>query len=305
MMHNGLVIEGLSIVTRGRVLKTARLLDEHYAFVKDPVTFVQKLKDSGERIDIFTFIQELHDKVPRYPFYHEWESMAMLPLTTYDNWFTHQINFKPRNKIRKAQKAGVEIRLVPFSDELVTGIRAIYNETPIRQGKRNWHYGKDFETIKRETATFLDQSDFIGAFSKDELIGFVKLTHLGKCSMLMNIVAKVSARDKAPTNALLAKSIEVCTQKNIPLLNYGIWGRRGLNDLKVANGFERYDVPRYFVPISVAGVIALRFGLHRRPLDYVPERWLLKGAELRGMWNEFRHGKMVDRTSGRASAASE
>ena len=101
--------------------------------------------------------------------------MAALPVSTFDHWMTHQIDFKVRNKVRKAAKNGVVIREVSFDDDLVKGISAIYNESPIRQGKRFWHYQKELEAVRRMNATFLDRSIFIGALFEDSLIGFVKL----------------------------------------------------------------------------------------------------------------------------------
>jgi len=52
--------------------------------------------------------------------------------------------------IRKAGRAGVEIRVVPFDDKLVQAIVELYNENPMRHGKPLAHYGKDFATIKRD-----------------------------------------------------------------------------------------------------------------------------------------------------------
>src|SRR5438876_5826889 len=82
-----------------------------------------------------------------------------------------QIRSFPRNRARQAEKKGVSIREVPFGDALVQGIWEVYNESPVRQGKRNVHYGEDLETVRREEATFLDRSIFIGAFLGETLIG--------------------------------------------------------------------------------------------------------------------------------------
>ena len=59
----------------------------------------------------------------------------------------------------------------------------------------------------REEATFLDRSVFIGAFLGDRLIGFVKLVsdETGTQADLMNILSMVAHRDKAPTNAFVAR----------------------------------------------------------------------------------------------------
>ena len=123
------------------------------------------------------------------------------------------------------------------------------------------------------------------------MIGFAKVTHSANYSIVMNVVAMISHRDKAPVNALIAKTIEVCSKKSIPLLMYGVWGRRpGLKDFKVANGFERFEIPRYFVPLSRKGKLLLKLSLHRRLIDRIPEKLLIKLGDLRARWNEFRYG---------------
>jgi len=292
-MHlNELVaVEGLDLRIGGRLFKTARLNDEYYVPVPDPVGFIGNLRASGIQADLFTFVQELHERTPKYEFHREMDEMAVVPLTTYDHWFNKQITFKPRNKIRKAFKNGVETRVVEFSDELLYRIKDIYDETPLRQGKRNWHYHKDFETLKREHGTFLDRSEFIGAYHKGELIGFAKVTHSPHYSVIMNIVSKVAARDRAPTNALIAKTIELVTARDIPLLNYGVWGRRGLNDFKAASAFECYRVPRYYVPLTLRGRLALKLTLQHGLKERLPEEWIIKLAAWRTKWNLRRYGE--------------
>lgn len=270
-------IDGKAVALKGRFLKTAKLRSEHFESLETPEAFIGKFRASGVKADLFTFVQEIHDPVPHFDFLHVSDQLAVLPISTYEHWFNKQLYFKPRNKLRKALKSGVEVKLLPFTDELVAQIKAVYDETPIRQGKRNWNYGKDLETLKREHSTFLDRSEFIGAFFRDELIGFAKLTYSGKSAIFMNIVAKNSHRNKAPSNALIAKSVELCSGRNLSCLAYGMWRGRGLQDFKVANGFQRHEIPRYFVPFTLKGRIALQLGFHLKPIDHVP-RWCIELA---------------------------
>jgi hypothetical protein len=242
---------------------------------------------------VFTFVQDLHDREAHFPHRLSWDEMAVLPLTTYAHWFEKQITSFPRNRLRKAWKSGVEARVVEFSDDFVRAAMVIYNESKLRQGKRNWHYGKDFDTVKREHGTFLERSEFIGAYVGNELIGFAKLTHSAHHSIVMNMVAKISQRDKAPTNALLAKAIEQVTARQIPLLNFGVWGRRGLNQFKLVNAFECAAVPRYHVPLTLKGEWALKLDLHRGLKERLPEDWIVKLADTRGRWNEWRDRQTV------------
>ncbi len=284
-------VDGLNVVVEGRFPRVARLQDEFFAYAPSPENFAGRLAGQGVKADVFTFLQEIHDREPHYSFLQARDPVAVLPISTYDHWLNKQINFKPRNKLRKSIKAGVEVRPVEFSDDLLRGIMEVYNECPIRQGRKAWHYGKDFDTIKREHSTFLEESEFLGAYHNGRMIGFCKVVHNPNYSVFMNIMSMISERDKAPTNALLAKVIESCARRKIPYLKYGVWGRRGLNEFKVQNGFECFDIPRYYVPLNARGRLALALGLHRKFTDRLPDAWVNRAADLRAKWSEFRYGK--------------
>src|SRR5207249_7831640 len=119
---------------------------------------------------------------------------------------------------------GVEVREVSYDDDFVRGVTAIFNETPVRQGRRFWHYGKDFETVKRQFSRYLFREDLIGAYVKDELIGFIMLANAGRYGVLGQIISKIQHRDKSPNNDLIAKAVEVCARKGLPFLVYAYWG---------------------------------------------------------------------------------
>lgn len=275
----------------GKLIRIARLDGEGYQFLDDPEAAMKALRKSKTHIDLFTFIQKLSDTSPRFSYRMEWENMAVLRVSTFDDWMTHQIDFKVRNKVRKAAKNGVVVREVPFDDDLLKGISAIYNESPIRQGKRFWHYGKDLETLRRMKATFLDQSIFIGAFFKDSLIGFIKLVsdEDGNQAGLMHIVSMVQHRDKAATNALIAQAVRSCAERRISHLwyanfSYGKKQHDSLADFKRHNGFQKIELPRYYIPLTVAGRIALRLGLHHKAGDWIPEPLAANYRKIRRFW---------------------
>jgi hypothetical protein len=154
---------------QGSLIRIARLEGDGYLFLDNPEVFLNGLRQSRARIDLFTFMQKLPEITPKYAYPMEWDNFAAVPISTFDHWWTEQIGFKGRNKAKQAEKKGVVIREMPFDDTLVKGICEIYNETPVRQGRRFSHYGKDFKTVYREEATFLDRSVFIGAFLGDKL----------------------------------------------------------------------------------------------------------------------------------------
>ena len=282
---------GKDIRVRGGLIRTAHLEGEKYVFLEDPESVLEAARECTTRIDLFTFIQRLPDTTPKHLYPMEWDNFAAMPVTSFDRWWTTQISKKTRNMVKQAEKKGVVVREVSFDDALVKGIWEVYNESRVRQGEPNSHYGKDLKTVHREEATFLECSTFIGAFYEGSLIGFVKLvvdetrTQAG----LLNIVSMIRHRDKAPTNALIAQAVRTCAERGIPHLTYAnfAYGKKrqsSLADFKERNGFLRIDVPRYYVPLTRAGRLAFRLGLHRRFVDRLPASVASKLRVLRSAW---------------------
>jgi hypothetical protein len=283
------------IQMRGRLIRIASLSADTYEFIDNPEETIESLKNCPERIDLFTFMQRLPDTSPKYSYPMEWDNLAVLSISTFDEWWNNQIGFKARNKAKQAEKKGITIREVPFSDSLVQGIWEIYNECEVRQGKRYPHYGKDLLTVRNITATFLDRSAFIGAYFNDRLIGFVKLhcdesrTQAG----LVNILSLLQYRDKVPTNALLAAAVRYCATHKIPYLVYSRYSdgnkeQDSLMDFKERNGFKRVNLPRYYVPLTEIGRVAFHLGLQKRIIDHLPEPVLIKLRKARSFWYEIK-----------------
>jgi len=106
---------------------------------------------------------------------------------------------------------------------------------------------------------------------------------------LMQILSMVAHRDKSPTNALMAQAVRSCAELGIPYLIYGNFAygnklRDGLSDFKQNNGFQRIDLPRYYVPLTMRGRTALRLGLHHPITTHIPEPVLARLRAIRGWW---------------------
>jgi hypothetical protein len=274
------------------MIRIARLDGEKFKFLENPEDLLGRVRKCGRRVDLFTFMQKVPETSQKYSYPMEWDNLAVLPISTFEHWWDVQIGFKARNKAKQALKKGVNLRETPFDDALVEGIWQIYNESLVRQGRRFPHYGKDVETVRREAATFPDSSIFIGAYEGERLIGFIKLvtdetgTHAG----LMHIVSLLSHRDKAPTNGLVAEAVRACAKRKISYLTYSnfAYGKKqhdSLSDFKERNGFQRVDLPRYYVPLTPAGHLGLHLGLHHRMADRLPESLAAKLREFRNKWN--------------------
>jgi hypothetical protein len=290
-----LQLSGKEIRINGKLIRIAFIDGEGYQFLQDPVAALKSL-GNGPRIDLFTFIQRLSDTTPRYSYPMELDNMAALRVTTFDDWMTKQIDFKVRNKARKAGKNGVVVREAAYDEAYVRGIQAIYNESPVRQGKPFWHYGKDLETVRKMNGTFFERSIFIGAYLEEQLIGFVKLVFDEEKSQagLMQIVSMMGHQDKAPTNALIAQAVQSCAERGISYLWYAnmSYGKKqpdGLADFKRHNGFQKIEVPRYYVPLTLAGRLALRLNLHHGWSELVPEPIAASYRKIRKQW----YGKKV------------
>lgn len=286
-----MLICGVEIKCSGRFLKVARLAAEPYDFLDNPEALVHELRSTQSGIDIFSFTRGLNDPSPKYPYYMEWENFAALPVSTFENWWNNQIRSYPRNRARQAEKKGVVLREVPFDDVLVEGIWKVYNECPVRQGRPFRHYGMNLETVRKAEATFLDSSLFIGAFLQNELIGFIKLTwdHTRTQANMMNIISMMRHKDKAPTNALIAQAVRSCAERNIPYLVYQsyTYGKKkpdSVTHFKEINGFEKIDVPRYYIPLTARGRLGLRLGLHHELVDLLPGNSVAKIREARMWW---------------------
>jgi hypothetical protein len=290
--RNQLTMEifGKAIRMRGKLARIAYLDGEGYEFLDSPEEALEALRGSGRRIDLFTFIQMLSEPSPKYTYPMEWDNFAALRISTFDDWMA-RLRPRMRTMVRKTERDGVLVREVPFDDALIRAIHAIYNETPIRQGRRFWHYGKDLEAVRKVSATFLDRSMFIGAFFQGNLIGFAKLvsdedrTQAG----LMHILSRIDQRDKAPTNALIAQAVRSCAERQIKYLWYAnfAYGKRehdSLAEFKRRNAFEKVDVPRYYVPLTAVGRMALRLGLHHRLIDRIPAPVAVAYRSIRKSW---------------------
>ena len=255
----------------GSMLRTAGLDDDWYDDVRDPVAVIGALKARRDlRVDLFTFWQRPPDVEPRYEYYHELEDVAILPITTYDDWLRKRINAKTRNMVRKGEKRGVTVELTEYDDDFVRGMTNIFNETPYRQGRRFWHYGKDFETVRHQFSAFIHRETMIRADLDGELIGLVMLGNAGRFALVQQVLSSLAHRDKAVNNALIAKTIEFCAQRGFENLCYYYWGDDSLTTFKRNCGFECISVPRYYVPLTMKGKLALRVGAHRGLVNMIP-----------------------------------
>lgn len=288
---------GRTIVITGNWLRRAAVKDEDLVegeIVEDPYVFLDEMRESPLRADVLTFAQKIPDSSPKYSYHFEWDNWAVVPIASYNEWWEKRLPQETRKNVRRAAKRGVTVKSARFDGDFVKGIHGIYNETPIRQGRRFWHFGKDFDTVERESSTYLDRSEFLGAYFNDELIGFVKIVYVDRIATLIHILSKNEHQDKRPINAMLAKAVEVCVQKGVSFLVYGKYIYDGnenspLTEFKRRNGFEEIKYPRYFVPLTAKGSLAIQLGIHQGLKGLVPRPAVNLLRSLRSQFYERRY----------------
>jgi len=276
-------LEDVVIVTSGRFIRVAKIFDEYWLQVDtlpDPHHVLERLRNVDPKPDLFTFAQRVPNSKPLFDFRMEWDNVAAIPVSSHDTWFREQISSASRRNIRASEKKGVVVRADQFDEKYIRGVMSIFNESPFRHGKKYWHYGKDFAAVQAENGTYRERSTFLGAYLKDEMIGYMKIVWDTRSAAIMQILSKMEFLDKRPNNALLSEAVRLCSERGVSHLLYErfVYGNKGedsLTKFKESNGFVRMDLPRYYVPLTHKGSIALRLGLHRDPKDLVPQ-WMRK-----------------------------
>ena len=299
-------IDGRKLIAKGKWLKMAVVRSEEMleTEVDDPDLYIAKLQANNVlKADIFTFTQKLPSIRPKYSFPVEFESVAAIHIVSFDKWWM-ALPQETRKNVRRSQRRGVTVRIRDFDGELIQEIRAVNDESPMRQGTRNGYYGKSCEETKRLYGEFVGRCDFICAYLGEEMIGFLHLVYRKGIASVLNLTTKPSHYDKRPANALLAKAIEICVEKGISHLSYGLYNYGNKRDdslrtFKIRNGFEEILMPRYFVPLNRWGGLCMKAQLHRGLIGILPHSVIKLGAGARSIWY-----KLID-TIGRYSLKAE
>lgn len=287
-------VAGVTVLNRGRFIKKAEIFDEYWLerdMLPDPEMVIAELRKKEDKPDLFTFTQRVPDDEPKYSYYYEWDNRAVLPVSTYEEWFNKQIPSATRRNIRASEKRGIVIRVAENDEDFNRGIMSIINESPVRHGKRYWHYGKDYETVKKGNGTYAERSTFLGAYSQNEMIGYLKVVWDKHTGAIMQILSKMAFLENRPNNALLAEAVRQCCLRGVKYLLYEkfIYGNKtedSLTKFKQNNGFMRMNVPRYYIPLTPRGRLVLRLGFYKGWKERIPEWFVAPLGDLRARWYE-------------------
>jgi hypothetical protein len=294
----GIEINGDILIATGKRLKIAKIRGEEMREkeISDPELYLAALRnDKGRTLkaDVFSFAQKLPEIRPKYAYPVEWESIAAIPLDSFKQWW-EGLPQETRKNVRRSQKRGVLIRVNELDENLIEGIRAVNDDSPLRQGMKNAYYGLTSEQTRKRYSEFAGRCDFICAYSGEEMIGFLHLVYRGDVAAILNLTTRPSSFDKRPANALVAKAVEICEARAISHISYGNYNYGNkrdspLREFKIRNGFKEILVPRYFVPLTLWGSLCMKANLHRGLIGNLPPSVISAGLRARALWYKKFH----------------
>jgi hypothetical protein len=289
-------VGGKKLYANGKWLRIARVRGEEMLEneLSNPELYIEKLKETRShrvKADIFTFPQKLPATQPKYRYPMEWDSVAAIHLTTFKEWWDG-LPQETRKNVRRSSKRGVVVKVREFDDELIQGIRGVNDDSPVRQGMRNAYYGKSLNETKKLYGEYVGRCDFVCAYLGEELIGFLHLVYRGEVASILNLTTKPSHFDKRPANSLVATAVQVCEDKGISYITYGLYNYGNkrdspLREFKIRCGFEEFLVPRFFVPLTLRGILSVKAKLHRGLIGLLPTSVIAPGLRMRSMWYNF------------------
>jgi hypothetical protein len=293
-----IVVDGDVLFASGKWLKIAKIRGDEMREreIEDPEHYLGALTKDEARIlgaDVFSFTQKLPDVQVKYSYPMEWESVAAISLESFKQWW-ESLPQESRKNVRRSQKRGVNIVVKSMGPDLIEGIRAVNDDAPVRQGARNAYYGLTYEDTQKRYGEFNDRCDFICAYSGEEMIGFLHLIFREDVAAILNLTVKPSQLDKRPANALMAKAVEICEDRKLSYLSYGLYnyGNKrdsSLREFKIRNGFKEILVPRYFVPLTLWGRLCVKAKLHRGLIGNLPPVVVSAGVRAKALWYKKFH----------------
>ena len=234
--------------------------------------FLEKL---GERkVDMFTFIERSWSSKTLNTgkgWIEEEDNIGLLRVISYEKWLRDIVKKTRHNMVRRAEKNGIRTEIVALDEKFVEDVWKIYNETPIRQNRAFPHYGISLEALKQMLLS--GDCTYLGAYLQDELVGFAQVVHGNDVAIMAQLLSLQKHWDKAINNALIAKAVQVCESKRVMWLMYGRMetAHPSLDSFKRHNGFSKFPLKRFYVPLTGKGKVAVKLGLHRDLKDSLPK----------------------------------
>lgn len=259
-----------------------------------------------QRADLLALCEAPGTILPLTPRGGRWmlDNVSCLPLTTPSRWLA-SLSQEARRNVRLAARRGVAVERLRFTPEAATELKAIYDETPLRQGRIFPHFGKPLASVHEENSTYAERSVYLAARLEGEMCGFLKMVRVGSAFKIMQILALQRLRSHRVMNALIAAAVEEACAARAECLIYcrHYYGREtdhSLTVFKERNGFRALHHRRLFLPLTLRGRLGLLCGLHRSLRSIAPPALLRPAFALRSLTHRLRVESMthVARPSG-------
>lgn len=261
------------ILTKKTFFVLAKDPEEYQKDIVPTKEFCDKLRERN--VDVFTFVERSWTaSTPKpSPFWvREEDNVGLLRVTSYQKWLKDIVKKTRHNMVRRAEKFGVSTEIVAeVHDKFIQDVWKIYNETPIRQNRAFPHYGISAEALKTMLQT--KNCTIIAAFMQGELVGVAQMTHGNNVVILSQLLSLQEHWKTAINNALIAKAVQICEERGIRWLLYGRMetAHPSLDSFKRHNGFSKFPLTRFYIPLTGKGKIALKLGLHKELKDALPK----------------------------------
>jgi hypothetical protein len=192
--------------------------------------------------------------------------IALLSMESYDKWLS-ELHKHTRYEIRKAEQAGVEIRVVKkLTPTEGDSILQMLRETPVRGGT---HFlGFRFWDINTVMDRFRTDDEFVTviAIHENKIVGIARTHFNGQVALVRNLYGSVTAREKVRgvANLLMAAQIRLLIERGVKHLVYGFKERsETVIRFQENNGFTFLKVHYNYLLLTRKAKLIASFGLYR------------------------------------------
>src|SRR5215472_15714892 len=111
-----------TIIITGKLIRTACVHDEAWkrTELRDPEVCLSEIARQHPSTDVFTFSQMPPARPAEFRYRSVRDSIAVISLTTFDDWWT-RLPQETRKNVRRAARCGVSGETKQFDEELVKG----------------------------------------------------------------------------------------------------------------------------------------------------------------------------------------
>ena len=105
-----------------------------------------------------------------------------------------------------------------------------------------------------ETLLLLKDQHLSAHILQEELVGFIQIVYGDNIAVIAQILSHAETLGQSCKQRSSAKAVEVCASKGERWLMYGRIGNHpSLDKFKESNGFIKFPITRYYVPITGKG----------------------------------------------------